>query len=101
MEKIYILIKKININLPKVRSSGLTWHDGAIPSSELWLKLGGDKGHGSFKLTMQLVNTAHPNSIKATTMLSVFKAGDSTTNLHTALDMYQEHINEAQGMQMK
>ncbi len=25
----------------------------------------------------------------------------STTDLHTALDMYQEHINEAQGMQMK
>lgn len=69
--------------------------------SELWLKLGGDKGHGSFKLTLQLVNTAHPNSIKETTLLSVFKAGDSTTNLHTALDMYQEYIRESQGMQIK
>ncbi len=69
--------------------------------SELWLKLGGDKGHGSFKLTLQLVNTAHPNSIKETTMVSIFKAGDSTINLYTALDMYQEHIREAQGMQIK
>ncbi len=50
---------------------------------------------------LQLVNTAHPNSIKEMTMLSVFKAGDTTTNLHTALDMYQEHIREAQGMQIK
>jgi len=72
-----------------------------IPSSELWCKLGGDKGHGSFKLTMQLVNSPHPNSVKETSLLSVFKAGDSALNLHTALDMFQEHIIEAQGMQIK
>ncbi len=30
-------------------SAGLTWHDGAIPSNEIWVKLGGDKGRGSFK----------------------------------------------------
>ena len=65
------------------------------------VEAGGDKGHGSFKLTLQLVNTAHPNSIKETTMLSIFKAGDTMTILHTALDMYQEHIREAQGMQIK
>ena len=80
---------------------GLTWHNGAIPSTELWLKLGGDKGRGSFKLNLQLVNTSNPNSMKRTTLLSVFKAGDSTTNLHTALDMYREHVVESQGMQIK
>jgi len=79
----------------------LTWHEGGIPPNELWFKLGGDKGHGSFKLTLQLVNTHHPNSVKETVLLSVFKAGDSTTNLHTALEMYQMHIKEAQGMQIK
>ena len=73
-----------------------------IPSSEIWIKLCGDKGHGSFKLTLQLVNTAHPNSPKETVLFSMFKAGDSTLNLHTALSiMYQEHIIEAQGMQIK
>jgi len=30
-------------------SAGLTWHNGAIPSEEIWVKLGGDKGRGSFK----------------------------------------------------
>ncbi len=79
-------------------SPGLTWHDGGIPSTEIWLKLAGDKGHGSFKLTLQLVNTKCPNSIKETCLLSIFKAGDSTTNLHTALEMYQQHVIEAQGM---
>ncbi len=39
-------------------TAGLTWHDGAIPSDEIWVKLGGDKGRGSFKLNLQLVNTA-------------------------------------------
>ena len=79
----------------------MTWHGGSIPSNELWLKLGGDKGRGSFKLNMQLVNTFNPNSMKKTTLLSVFKAGDSTLNLHTALNMYREHVEEAQGMQIK
>ena len=26
-------------------STGFTWHNGAIPADEIWLKLGGDKGH--------------------------------------------------------
>ncbi len=55
----------------------------------------GDKRQGSFKLTLQLVNTAHPNSIKETMMLFIFKVGDSI-NLHSALDMYKEHVMEAE-----
>lgn len=87
--------------VPHRSPAGLTWHDGAIPADELWVKLGGDKGRGSFKFNLQLVNTKHPNSMKNTALLSVFKAGDSTTNLHTSLDMYKEHVREAQGMQIK
>ena len=64
---------KIKYDLPR-SGDGLACHGGAIPSSELWLKLGGDKGHGSFKLTLQLVNTAHPNSIKETMMLLYFQS---------------------------
>ena len=79
----------------------MTWHKGAIPSNELWVKLGGDKGRGSFKLNLQLVNTKHPNSMKGTDLLSVFKAGDTTINLHTALNMFKEHVIEAQGMTIK
>lgn len=64
------------------------------------MKVGGDKGHGSFKLNLQLVNVPHPNSIKNTALLSVFKADDSTANLHIALNMYQEHVKECQGMKV-
>ena len=42
-----------------------------------------------------------PHSQKSTTSLSVFKVGDSATNLHTALDMYKEHIQEIHGMKIK
>ena len=80
--------------------AGLTWHD-IIPENEIWLKLGGDKGHGSFKLNFQLCNVQHPNSQKNTCLLSMFMAGDSTTNLHTCLDMYREQISELQGMGLR
>lgn len=90
-------MKVLNFTVPRA-DPGLTWHHGAIPSDELWVKVGGDKGHGSFKLNLQLLNTLNPNSVKRTTVLSVFKAGDSTTNLHTALNMYREHVVETQGM---
>ena len=90
---------KVFIGLCNVYSTeeGLTWH-GAIPTSEIWIKLGGDKGHGSFKLNMQVINTSHPNSIKNTTVLAVYKASDTPTNLRTALNQYQTHVEEMQGM---
>ena len=62
---------------------GLTWHQ-VIPRNEIWLKLGGDKGHGSFKLNLQLCNIQHPNSQRHTTLLSMCMAGDSITNLTPA-----------------
>ena len=79
---------------------GLTWHNEAIPSDELWVKFGGDKGHGSFKFNLQLCNVVHPNSIKNTVLVSVFKAGDNIAILHTGLDMYKEHVQELQGMKL-
>ncbi|KAL5494433.1 hypothetical protein EMCRGX_G015768 [Ephydatia muelleri] len=41
----------------------LTWHNGVIPASEMWIKLGGDKG---FKMNPQIVNVASPNSVNNT-----------------------------------
>ena len=72
-----------------------------IPQDEIWLKIGGDKGHQSFKLNLQLCNVEHPNSQKNTCLLSIFMAGDSTTNLHTCLDMYREQMSELDGMALR
>ena len=65
------------------------------------MKLGGDKGRGSFKFAMQLVNTTHPNSPTNTTLLAIFKAGDSRANLHTSLGQYKEQIREMDGMKWR
>ena len=45
-------------------TSRLTWHNGVIPENEVWLKLGGDKGGGTFKTNFQIVNVAAPNSVQ-------------------------------------
>ena len=34
----------------------LTWHDGAIPADEVWVKIGGDKGGTTLKANFQLCN---------------------------------------------
>ena len=34
-------------------------------------------------------------------MVSVLKVGDSIINLHTAQDMYKEHVTELQGIALK
>ena len=31
----------------------LTWHDGIIPDTEIWVKLGGDKGGKTFKMNFR------------------------------------------------
>lgn len=45
---------------------------------------------------MQIANRDKPNSGKKTCVFCCFKAGDSTTNLHLALDMYTDQINRLQ-----
>ncbi len=51
-----------------------------IPDSEIWVKLGGDKG-GSFKMNFQICNVDHPNSPVSTCAFCVFEAPDNATNL--------------------
>ena len=78
------------------RLSKLTWHDGMIPQDEIWIKLGGDKGGSTFKLSIQILNVKHPNSKKNSCVVAMFEAGDSITNLHIALDRYSEQVSGLQ-----
>jgi hypothetical protein len=76
----------------------LTWHDGRIPSDEIWIKLGGDKG-GSFKASFQIVNVEHPNSVHNTCVFTVFQAPGSVFNLHVAFDRCIEQVDDLQKSQ--
>ncbi len=76
------------------------WHDG-IPATEVWLKIGGDKGGGTFKMNFQIVNLPTPNSPQNTCVFNIFEAGDSTTNLHVALERHAHDIEALDGMKWK
>ena len=58
----------------------LTWHNGIIPETEVWVKLGGDKGGNTTKMNFQIVNVLTPNSIYNTCVFCCFAATDSVTN---------------------
>ena len=76
--------------------SGLKWHQG-IPADELWVKIGGDAGGGTFKMNFQLVNVPSPNSPLNTCVFAIFDAKDTTTNLHVALDCFRDEVENLDG----
>lgn len=67
----------------------------------MWIKIGGDKGGGSFKFAFQLANLEKPNSTENTVVFTMFEASDSPHNLHIALDRYKEEIHTIQGSQWR
>ena len=73
--------------------------EGRFPASdEIWVKLGGDKGGGSFKMTFQICNVEYPNSPVNTCAFCVFEAPDNVTNLRIALKRPAEQemeVNES------
>lgn len=79
-----------------IRVQRITWHNCAIPADEVWLKLGGDKGGGTFKMCFQHVNVANPNAEDNTCVFSIFAAPDSYTNLKIALGRHVEEILDLQ-----
>lgn len=74
------------------RNNCLCWHNGRIPANEIWLKVGGDKGGNSFKMSFQVVNTQAPNSPSNTCVFSIFEASDSVTNLKVVGDRFGDEI---------
>ena len=66
----------------------VTWHGGAIPDDEVWLKLGGDKGGGTFKFCFQHLNVSSPNAPENTCVFTLFEAPDTHTNLKIGLERY-------------
>ena len=57
----------------------LTWHtiNNDIPEDQIWLKVGGDHGGGSFKMPLQTANIQSQNSKHNTFMIRMANAKDS------------------------
>ena len=73
----------------------LTWH-GIIPDDEIWVKVGGDKGGKTFKMSFQIAHTPNPNSVENTCVFTIFEARDTTANLQVALERYKTQIDALQ-----
>lgn len=67
------------------RHECLTWHD-IIPKDKIWLKIGGDKGGGSFKMAFQIANTENLNAEMNTVVFAAFEAPDNLCNIKLGLD---------------
>ena len=74
----------------------LSWHSGALPKEEIWIKICDDHGGGSFKLSFQIANTLHPNAVRSTVPFLVFSAPDSVDNFATAIKPYTAQIQQLQ-----
>ncbi|KAL5517155.1 hypothetical protein EMCRGX_G002639 [Ephydatia muelleri] len=88
VEKVFQLLDE------NAKAGRLTWH-------EVWIKLGGDKGGGTFKMSFQIVNVPPPNCPQHTCVFCCFEADDSITNLHVALDRFQDQVEELQRIKLE
>ena len=79
----------------------LTWQDNNIPRDEIWVKVGGDHGGGSFKLMLQIANTSAPNSKNNTFLLLIVNAKDSYTNMKHVLDPYRRQFQNLERVTWK
>ena len=72
----------------------MTWHEGVIPKDKVWIKIGGDKGGGTFKQMMQVGNVKHPNSLANTVIVCAFEASDTINNLNIGLLRHKQQVKE-------
>ena len=67
-------------------------------NDEVHLKIGGDHGGGSFKMSLQVVNTNNPNSKANTMVFSIFEAKDYRINIGIGLKRFHPDIKMLQQM---
>ena len=96
---ILLLLSKFIIVLPN--SHNMMVQHIFIKNNEVHLKIGGDHGGGSFKMSLQIVNTNSPNSKVNTILFTIFEAKDYRVNLKVALTRYAEQINMLQSSQWR
>ena len=77
----------------------LTWHDGTVPSDEIWVKFGGDHGGNSFKLCLQVVHLKERNAKENTLVLAMASAKDFHQNLVRILKRSEDQLRQLNGIQ--
>ena len=91
------LIKLTHKILDGYKENGLlTWHKD-IPESEIWVKIGGDHGKGSFKLCLQVLNVQNPNSKFMTILIGMAYIKDTYQNLNLFFEVLKQQIESLSG----
>ena len=72
-----------------------------MPEKEIQIKIGGDYGRGSFKMTYQVANTLNPNSKENTIVFSIFEAKDYRINIKIAMSRFEKQLEDLQKMKYK
>ena len=72
-------------------------HEGSLPFDRVFIKVGGDKGQGSTKITLQVCNTKKPNSPLNTLIIGIYEGSDTYTNLGIALDGIGQQLEAIDG----
>ena len=75
--------------VPTIIASGFS-----IPDCEIHLKIGGDYGGGSFKMSFQITNVVNPNEPKNTIVFSIMKAKDYKCNICLCLERFRLQIKQ-------
>ena len=69
-------------------------YDRGIPASEIHLKIGGDHGGQSFKMSFQVANVHNPNKPENSVIFSVMEAKDYKSNLRLCLERFRRQIEQ-------
>lgn len=79
----------------------LTWFNDSIPEDEVWVKIGGDHGGGSFKVMLQVANLQQANSKHNTNVITLVECKDTPENLRRILGPYKDQLAHLQTMQWR
>ena len=79
--------------MDELKESNLLY-DGGIPASEINLKIGGDHGGQSFKMSFQVANVHNPNKPENYVIFSVMEAKDYKSNLRLCSERFRRQIEQ-------
>ena len=91
---LFNLVGHIIARLNQLQKCDLLVTHAFIHDDEMHIKIGGDHGGGSFKMSYQVANVNHPNKLENTVIFSIFEAKDSRANLHICLERFKSHVDK-------
>ena len=89
---LYNLVGYVLKYLDDLQSNDLLHKHQFIPDNEIHLKIGGDHGGNSFKISFQIGNAEHPNQPQNIVIFSILEAKDYKMNLMLSLERFKLHV---------